>query len=136
MKVTPEKIETLKANEVFVFSGNLAGAYLFGTSRIATAWGAVRSIRFGMSGRTYAIPVIDADLKTKLPLSKIKIYVDHFIDEAKAHEKRVYLVTPIGVGLGVYRPSEIAPLFAECLEMDNVSLPRQFLKVLKEINYV
>ena len=41
-----------------------------------------------------------------------------------------FLVTRIGCGIAGFRPEEIAPLFAEAIEMENVILPEDFVILL------
>lgn len=37
-----------------------------------------------------------------------------------------FYVTEIGCGLAGYKPKDIAPLFAECVNLKNVKLPQRF----------
>lgn len=54
----------------------------------------------------------------------------HFGKYASCHNERHFLVTPIGRGTAGFEPQDIAPLFAEVLGMDNVSLPGSFVECL------
>ena len=60
----------------------------------------------------------------------IKPYVDDFIEFARMHPELRFLVTRIGCGIAGFKPEEIAPLFAEALEMENVILPEVFVILL------
>jgi hypothetical protein len=60
--------------------------------------------------------------------------VDEFIIFARLHKHLNFLVTPIGCGLAGYTPEDIAPLFAGCMELENVALPSVFTAVLAKID--
>ncbi|MGN0051458.1 MAG: transcriptional regulator, partial [Prevotella sp.] len=45
---------------------------------------------------------------------------------AKQHPDQHFLVTRIGCGIAGFSPDEIAPLFAEAAEVENISLPDDF----------
>lgn len=125
-KYTPERITELKANEVFVFGSNLAGAHAGGAARIALdKFGAVWGQGVGLRGQSYAIPTMQGDVET------IKPYVDEFFSFAKLHKELVFLVTRIGCGIAGFKDEEIAPLFADALNIDNIILPETFDKILR-----
>ena len=74
---TPERITSLRADEVFVFGSNLAGMHGGGAARIAyERFGAVWGCGVGLQGQSYAIPTMQGGVET------IKPYVDAFIDFA------------------------------------------------------
>ena len=62
-------------------------------------------------------------------MSSIKPYVDEFIDFARKHPEYEFLVTRIGCGIAGFKDADIAPLFKEALEIDNVRLPQSFLSI-------
>ena len=66
-----------------------------------------------------------------LSLSKISKYVSSFIEFAKQHPEMHFLVTEIGCGLAGYKPNEIAPMFEEASNLNNVYLPDSFWKSFK-----
>ncbi len=120
-RYTPERITELKANEIFVFGSNLAGAHAGGAARIAMEkFGAVWGQGVGLQGQSYAIPTMQGGVET------IKPYVDDFISFAKSHAELVFLVTRIGCGIAGFKDEEIAPLFAAALNIDNIILPETF----------
>jgi hypothetical protein len=49
--------------------------------------------------------------------------VDEFIQFAKEHPDKVFLVTRIGCGIAGFRDEEIAPLFAAAQDVENIVLP-------------
>lgn len=122
-KFTPEFITELKENEIFVFGSNLDGMHIGGAARIAhDKFGAIWGQGVGLQGQSYGIPTMHGGV------DDIKPYIDEFIKFAKAHEEMMFLVTRIGCGIAGFKDEEIAPLFKECIEMENVMLPRSFVK--------
>lgn len=124
-KYTPERISGLQENEIFVFGSNLAGAHGGGAARLAyERFGAVWGEGVGFHGQTYAIPTMQGGVDT------IKPYVDEFICFVKEHTRLTFLVTRIGCGIAGFRDDEIAPLFKEALNIENVILPKEFVECL------
>ena len=123
---TPDRIFKLKDNEIFVFGSNLAGHHGGGAARLAyNRFGAVWGQGVGLQGQSYAIPTMQGGVET------IKPYVDQFIEFATSHPELTFLVTRIGCGIAGFRDEEIAPLFAAALDVENVILPREFVKALQ-----
>lgn len=121
IRYTPGRITHLNENEVFVFGSNLGGMHGGGAARIAYEnFGAVWGEGVGHFGKTYAIPTMQGGVET------IKPYVDQFIAYAAEHTELTFYVTRIGCGIAGFRDEEIAPLFKDCRDMDNVVLPRSF----------
>ena len=122
-RYTPERITELKANEVFVFGSNLNGFHGGGAARIAMErFGAVWGRGVGLQGQSYAIPTMQGGVET------IKPYVDEFVRFAKAHNELTFYVTRIGCGIAGFTDDEIAPLFSEAINMENVILPQSFVE--------
>ena len=125
-RFTPDRISELKENEIFVFGSNLAGAHGGGAARLAyNRFGAVWGEGVGMYGQTYAIPTMQGGVET------IKPYVDDFIRFAKEHPGLTFLVTRIGCGIAGFRDEQIAPLFADAINVENIILPMSFVKCLE-----
>ena len=123
---TPERITKLKPNEIFVFDSNLAGTHSGGAAWIAyECFGAIMGQGVGLQGQSYAIPTMQGGVETIMP------YVDEFIEFAFKHPEYKFLVTKIGCGIAGFRVEEIAPLFAEAIDMDNVILPEEFVRVIQ-----
>lgn len=119
---TPDFITELKENEIFVFGSNLEGMHGGGAARLAyNKFGAIWGQGVGLQGQSYGIPTMHGGVDA------IKPYVDEFIEFAKSHPELTFLVTRIGCGIAGFRDEEIAPLFNECIEIDNVILPRSFI---------
>lgn len=120
---SPDFITELKDNEIFVFGSNLQGMHGGGAALIAyEKFGAIWGQGVGLQGQSYGIPTMHGGVDA------IKPYVDEFIELAKSHPEMIFLVTRIGCGIAGFRDEEIAPLFQDCIEMENVLLPRSFVK--------
>lgn len=126
-RITPENIETLKPNEVFVFGSNLKGRHGGGAARTAyRRFGAIWGQGEGLQGQSYAIPTMQGGIET------IKPYVDRFIEFTKEHNELNFYVTKIGCGIAGFTVEEIAPLFKKCYDLNNIYLPIEFYRVIKE----
>jgi hypothetical protein len=111
MRITPNNIIKLKPNEIFVFGSNESGRHGKGAAKTALGWGAKYGQARGLQGKTYGLPTKDHSVRITLPISKIKIYVDEFIEFSKTRPDLIFLVTEVGCGLANYKPKDIAPLF-------------------------
>lgn len=124
-RYTPERIMELKANEVFVFGSNLSGFHAGGAARIAMEkFGAVWGKGIGLQGQSYAIPTMQGGVET------IKPYVNEFVQFANSHNELTFYVTRIGCGIAGFNDEDIAPLFVDALNMENVILPQSFVECL------
>lgn len=122
---TPERIDSLKPNEIFVFGSNLEGIH--GGGAALAAWrnfGAIWGQGVGLQGQSYGIPTMHGGIDV------IKPYVEQFIDFAKVHPELTFLVTKIGCGIAGFSCDEIGPLFAEAVDLPNVILPKEFVESL------
>ena len=118
---TPERITSLRADEVFVFGSNLAGMHGGGAAYAAfQKFGAVWGCGVGLQGQSYAIPTMQGGVET------IKPYVDEFIDFARSRPDLFFYVTRIGCGIAGFADAEIAPLFAAAHAVPNICLPESF----------
>jgi len=139
MRITPENMtnEDIDNKSIFVFGSNEGGVHGAGAAHFAMSLGASMGQGFGQSGNTFAIPTKDWTMQ-QLDLQTIKFYVDRFIVYAKEMGNRYpslfkdvkFYVTKIGCGLAGYTPEDIAPLFAECIDMENVYLPQEFIDII------
>lgn len=126
-RYTPERITSLAKNEIFVFGSNLAGAHGGGAARLAyERFGAVWGEGVGLHGQTYAIPTMQGGVET------IKPYVDAFIIFAKENTTLTFLVTRIGCGIAGFRDDEIASLFKDAIDVENIILPQEFAELLND----
>ena len=126
MKYTPENIESLSDNEVFVFGSNLYGIHAGGTAKLALdKFGAVWGQGVGLQGKSYAIPTKDHQMNA-LELRYIRFYVNQLLYVSFLHPKKTFLVTKIGCGLAGYTIKDIAPMFTSYPL--NVVVPEEFAK--------
>lgn len=125
MEYTPEKITSLKKNEIFVFGSNLAGAHGGGAALYAYRhFGAIMGKGVGIQGQSYGIPTMHGGIET------IRPYVDEFINFAKNNPDKKFYVTKIGCGIAGFSINEIAPLFSEALSYRNIILPKEFVETI------
>jgi len=132
-RTTPEIIKTISENEVFVFGSNLSGRHGKGAAKTALGWGAKYGQASGIQGKTYGIPTKDASIRRTLSIEEIKPFVDDFIEWAKYHSGNTFYVTEIGCGLAGLKPKEVAPLFKEAVNVDNIHLPARFWHKLSNL---
>ena len=126
---TPDYIEFLLSNQIFVFGSNSLGYHTGGASGTARKkFGAVWGQPEGIQGQSYAIPVDfgkgvrkDAEVKTS---------IDRFIEYAKVHNELFFFVTRVGCGIAGYHDEEMAQFFREALNLNNVCLPKSFVDAL------
>ena len=128
---TPDIISQLGEDEIFVFGSNESGRHGLGAAKTALGWGAVWGQAEGLQGRTYGIPTKDRSVRRTLAISEIEPYVKRFIEFASKNPHLKFLVTEIGCGLAGYKPKDIAPLFADAIDLKNVYLPERFWHKLK-----
>lgn len=131
LRISSNNITDLDINEIFVFGSNLAAIHGAGAAKLARdKFGANSLQAYGLSGKSFAIPTKDSKIQT-LPLKIISEYINNFIYQASVnYPHKTFLVTEIGCGLAKYTPEDIAPLFKDALQYDNIYLPYSFLKIL------
>ena len=123
-RVTPEKIEQLGEKDIFVFGSTLMGTHFGDAAQVAYEKFGAGGVAEGLKGSAYAIPVVRAGV------DMVKPHIDTFLSFARSHPEYHYLVTRIGCGIADFSDEEIAPLFAPAVELEQVSLPASFWKIL------
>ena len=105
MRIASNHIVTLQPNEIFVFGSNLEGQHAGGAAYLAyKRFGAIWGQGVGLQGQSYA----------------------------EKHPSKTFLVTEIGCGIAGFTVGEIAPLFEQAKEVENIYLPQRFWEVLRE----
>ena len=124
-RISPNFINKLKDKEIFVFGSNLEGMHGGGAANIAhNKFGAIWGQGVGLQGQSYGIPTMHGGVDV------IKQYVDEFINFAKSHPELKFLVTRIGCGIAGFSDEEMAPLFKDAIEIENIYLPKSFYDIL------
>ena len=131
-RTTPDEITSLPKDTILVFASNKAGRHGAGTAKLALNFGAEYGNAVGPQGRTYAIPTKTINLRV-MPLDEIARFVNYFIQHAAANQHLTFWVVKIGCGLANYRPEQVAPLFKNAVNVQNICLPKEFWDVLKEV---
>lgn len=125
-RIAPNRITELKDNEIFVFGSNLQGSHGGGAAAIAAKkFGAIWGQGVGLQGQSYGIPTMHGGV------AEIKPYIDEFIEFAKQNPNLIFLVTRIGCGIAGFTEEEMAPLFADAVNVENVFLPDSFWEIIE-----
>lgn len=126
-RVSPQWITTLADDEVFVFGSNLEGLHGGGAALLAyERFGAIWGQGTGLQGKSYGIPTMHGGVDVVAP------YVDDFIAFAREHRELKFLVTEIGCGIAGFTVEEMAPLFKDAIDEENIYLPQRFIKILEK----
>lgn len=124
-RITPDRISELENYEIFVFGSNLQGSHGGGAAAIAAdQFGAIWGQGVGLQRQSYAIPTMHGGVE------ELKPYVDEFIEFAKQNPDFDFLVTRIGCGIAGFTEEEMAPLFAQGADVQNVYLPDSFWDII------
>lgn len=123
-RITPKRIDRLASDEIFVFGSDWNGHHGGGAARAAVKrFGARYGQGVGIQGQSYAIPT------TGLPQIMAGA-IQMFIEYARTHSDKRFLVTPIGCGNAGYEPQLVAHLFRDAVDVQNICLPESFWKYL------
>ena len=123
-RVSNDRIDHLEENEIFVFGSNASGYHGGGAAAYAMRkFGAVWGQSEGLQGQSYAIPTMEG-------IAEMSEAIKRFTSFAAEHSELRFLVTRVGCGVAGYSASQIAPLFKECIPLENVALPSDFWDVL------
>lgn len=126
-RVSPQWITTLADDEIFVFGSNLEGLHGGGAALLAyERFGAIWGQGTGLQGKSYGIPTMHGGIDVIAP------YVDDFIAFAREHGELKFLVTEIGCGIAGFTVEEMAPLFKDAIDEENIYLPQRFIKILEK----
>ena len=133
MKYTPERIDRLEDNQVYVFTSNLIGFHSGETSLIAILrFGAIWGQAEGPQGQCYAIPADIRGEAIENVSNYLKRHIQKFLDYAKEHQDKEFLVTQIGCGNAGFDEDFIASFFSDALQIRNICLPKSFCTYLTE----
>lgn len=129
-KYTPDNIDDLRKNDVFVFGSNAAGIHGKGAAAIAHRYfGAKYGVAEGLQGESYAI-ITKKDWKVEKSstLEEICEGIRKFLLFAVENPNLKFYVTKLGSSLAGYEISEIKSLFQDLVELipGNVILPKEY----------
>ena len=126
---TPEKITSLKENEIFVFGSNLNGNHAGGAAYLAVEkFGAQMGNPEGIQGQSYAIPTLDKNMD-RINLTDLEQSICRFYQYAEENPGKVFYMTKIGCGIAGYELSDIATV-VNCRNIpDNVIIPEEFTHI-------
>lgn len=111
-------------DEIFVFGSNLAGVHGAGAAKQAMSkYGARYGVGVGFTGRCYAIPTKDLDIKT-LSIEQIKSYIFHFVKNTLKYSHVKFFITRVGCGLAGLKDADVASLFKGCSK--NCNFPKEW----------
>ena len=123
-RITPDVIKRLGASEIFVFGSNEQGLHYDGAAKVALDnFGAIMGQGKGLQGKSYGIPSMSG-------LGIMGEHIKEFCEFAKANPEKRFLVTKIGCGIAGHTEKDVAPLFEICRNIDNITLPASFWKII------
>lgn len=123
---TPENIQTLKENEIFVFGSNMNGNHTGGAAKLAVEkFGAVMGQAEGIQGQSYAIPTLDKNMQ-KVSIKDLEISLGNFRKYAENNPDKTFYLTKIGCGIARFDTNEMAYQVLKAKLPDNVILPKEF----------
>lgn len=123
---TPERIEKLAENEIFVFGSNMNGEHLGGAALMAVEkFGAIMGKAEGIQGQSYAVPTLDRQFK-KLSLLELEDNIARMLTYAHDHPDKTFLVTKLGCGIAGYEVEKVRRIFKKYFIPQNVALPVEF----------
>nr|DAQ15217.1 MAG TPA: hypothetical protein [Caudoviricetes sp.] len=128
-KFTPENIQELKENQVFVFGSNMNGNHAGGAARLAVEkFGAIMGQAEGLQGQSYAIPTLDKDME-KVTEEELITYLGNLRNFANKHPEKEFLLTAIGTGIAGFDTNYMAYMVLRANLPGNVTIPEEFSKI-------
>ena len=128
-KLTPDNIQELTENQIFVFGSNMNGNHAGGAARLAVEkFGAVMGQAEGIQGQSYAIPTLDKDMQ-KIAEEELTTYLGNFREFTEEHSEKEFLLTAIGTGIAGFDTNYMAYMILRANLPDNVTLPKEFTKI-------
>jgi len=129
---TPDYIDTLPENGIFVFGSNTQGKHGKGAAKVAyDKFGAIYGQARGLQGKSYAIVTKDLKIGMRsISLENIQKEIEILYIFASENSNLEFYITKIGCQLAGYAQIEIAKLFyaLEDKRPNNVIIPKIFHK--------
>lgn len=130
--ITPDPIITMKDNGVFVYGANKAGIHGGGAALIALQKHGAKYGIVHLNGNSYGLCTKDENI-ISLDLKEIQEEVDLLEVCVKNNPDRHFYITKVGCGLAGFTIEQIAPLFKNFYQYNNISLPLEFKKIIYEM---
>ena len=128
-KFTPDNIQELKENQIFVFGSNMNGNHAGGAARLAVErFGAIMGRAEGIQGQSYAIPTLDEDME-KVTEEDLINYLGNLRHFANEHPEKEFLLTAIGTGIAGFDTNYMAYMVLRANLPGNVTIPEEFSKI-------
>jgi len=131
-KFTPDNIQTLEPNQIFVFGSNAEGRHGKGAALIAKQrFGAIQFQAEGLQGQSYAIITKkNWRIEKSSTLKEIENGIRKMMEFAKSNNHLEFIVVKLGCSLAGYNEKEIKNIFvninSECQIGGNIILPTCF----------
>lgn len=126
-RCTPDKIVSLRPNQIFVFGTNKLGSQKSGAAGLAAkSFGAKVGVIDGPTGNCYALPTMGFSVDE---LAKAVVRFEQYV---RANLNNTYLVTAVGCGHAGFDVTQVANMFKGLLGLRNVMLPEAFIKVYRK----
>ena len=121
---TPENIEELLPNHIFVFGSNILGNHAGGAARIALdKFWAIRWQWEWIQWQSYAFPTLDENMDI-YSLDKILIFLRNLILTAEEYNDKTFLVTKVGCWIAWYEEEFMKAVFRHYKLPDNIIKPK------------
>ena len=128
-RFTPDNIQELKENQIFVFGSNMNGNHAGGAARLAVEkFGAIMGQAEGIQGQSYAIPTLDEDME-KVTEEDLINYLGNLRHFANEHPEKEFLLTAIGTGIAGFDTNYMAYMVLRANFPGNVTIPEEFSKI-------
>ena len=128
-RFTPDNIQELKENQIFVFGSNMNGNHAGGAARLAVEkFGAIMGQAEGIQGQSYAIPTLDEDME-KVTEEDLINYLGNLRHFANEHPEKEFLLTAIGTGIAGFDTNYMAYMVLRANLPGNVTIPEEFSKI-------
>lgn len=138
IRYTPECIDTLADNEVFVFGSNRNGNHFGGAARIAyEKFGAEWGVGEGHTGQSYALPTLDENME-RVTEDELEDSFAKLINYADDNRQLIFLVTKVGCGIAGWDIESVKRCFWKAVSDTspspewrgipcNIILPKEFI---------
>ena len=128
-RFTPDNIQELKENQIFVFGSNMNGNHAGGAARLAVEkFGAIMGRAEGIQGQSYAIPTLDENME-KVAEEDLINYLANLRHFANEHPEKEFLLTAIGTGIAGFDTNYMAYMVLRANLPGNVTIPEEFSKI-------